>query len=237
MRLFYDENFTANDNILREEESYHCAKVLRLKEGNEIFITDGKGNLHKTSICYVDAKKTTVKVIKTYENYGKLPYDLHIAIAPTKNNDRTEWFVEKATEIGISEITPIICKNSERKIIKTDRLNKIAEAAMKQSYKAYHPQINEQIKFSDFIKNIKAEQTFVAHCEDDGERKYLANEIKKGSSVCILIGPEGDFSTEEIDSAKKAGFIPVTLGDSRLRTETAAVVACDIVSIVNQMKG
>lgn len=234
MRFFYDNTISGQFHTLSEEESNHCARVLRLKPGDEIFIADGQGNLHRSQIETIDHKRTTVQVVETMAEYNKLPYRLHIAIAPTKNMDRLEWFLEKATEIGISEITPIICHNSERKVVKTDRMNRIVEAAMKQSYKAYHPIVNETMKFSDFVKNDCSEQKFVAHCEDDGKRIYLADVVKPRNSVTVLIGPEGDFSHDEIDAALQK-YTPVTLGNSRLRTETAALVACDIVSIVNQM--
>ncbi len=234
MRFFYDNTISGDFHTLSEEESNHCARVLRLKVGDEIFIADGQGTLFRTQIENVDHKHTSVRVVETIAEYNKLPYRLHVAIAPTKNMDRVEWFLEKATEIGISEITPIICKNSERKVIKTDRMNRIVEAAMKQSYKAYHPQINEAVKFTDFVKSDNSEQKFVAHCEDDGKRIYLADVVKPQTSVTVLIGPEGDFSHDEIEMALQH-YVPVTLGQSRLRTETAALVACDIVSIVNQM--
>ena len=234
MRFFYDNTISGEFHTLNEEESNHCARVLRLKAGDEIFIADGQGNLYRSLIETVDHKRTTVKVVETIAEYNKLPYRLHIAVAPTKNMDRLEWFLEKATEIGISEITPIICHNSERKVVKTERMNRIVEAAMKQSYKAYHPIVNEAVKFADFVKNDSSEQKFVAHCEDDGKRIYLADVVKPKTSVTVLIGPEGDFSHEEIEMALKT-YMPVTLGVSRLRTETAALVACDIVSIVNQL--
>jgi 16S rRNA (uracil1498-N3)-methyltransferase len=234
MKLFYDPEISGDFHVLNEEESKHCTKVLRLGNGDEIFLTDGKGNLYKTEILEIHQKKTILKIVETIPDYGKKPYLLHIAIAPTKNTDRLEWFVEKATEIGIDEITLLICKNSERKFTKTDRLNRIAEAAMKQSYKAYHPIINEQIDFAKFIKqNMNYEQKFIAHCEEESEKIYLGKILNKNSSAIVLIGPEGDFNPQEITIAKAAGFVPVSLGESRLRTETAGVVACGIVSVVN----
>ena len=234
MRFFFDNTISGDHHILSEEESNHCARVLRLKIGDEIFIADGKGNLYRSQIENIDNKRTSVHIVETIAEYNKLPYHLHIAIAPTKNIDRMEWFLEKATEIGISEITPIICHYSERKVIKTDRMNRIVEAAMKQSYKAYHPTINDMVKFSDFVKNDCSEQKFIAHCEDNDTRKYLADIVRPKTSVTILIGPEGDFSHDEINLALRH-YTPVTLGNSRLRTETAALVACDIVSIINQI--
>ncbi|MBO7133475.1 MAG: 16S rRNA (uracil(1498)-N(3))-methyltransferase [Bacteroidales bacterium] len=234
MRFFYDNTISGNHHILSEDESNHCARVLRLKVGDEIFIADGQGNLYRSQIENIDHKHTSVRVVETIAEYNKLPYSLHIAIAPTKNMDRMEWFLEKATEIGISEITPIICHNSERKVIKTDRMNRIVESAMKQSYKAYHPKVNEAVKFLDFVKKDCSEQKFVAHCDENSQRTYLADIVKPQASVTVLIGPEGDFSHEEIELALQ-NYKPITLGNSRLRTETAALVACDIVSIINQM--
>lgn len=238
MRFFYDNTISEGFHTftLSEEESNHCTRVLRLKQGDDIYIADGRGNLHHSQIITVDHKRTIVQIIETIKEYNKLPYYLHIAVAPTKNMERMEWFLEKATEIGIAEITPIICHNSERKVIKTDRMNRIVEAAMKQSYKAYHPVVNEAIKFSDFIKSDASDQKFIAHCEDNSNRTYLANIAKPKNSVTILIGPEGDFSHDEIEMTKGC-YIPVSLGDSRLRTETAALVACDIISIINQLNG
>lgn len=236
MRLFYDPEISGDFHVLNEEESKHCTKVLRLGNGDEIYLTDGKGNMYKTEIMELHQKKTILKILETFPEYGKKSYSLQIAIAPTKNTDRLEWFIEKATEIGIDEISPVICKNSERKFIKPDRLNRIAEAAMKQSYKAYHPIINEQTDFVKFIKqSLNYEQKFIAHCEDEYEKIYLGKILKKNSSAIVLIGPEGDFNPQEIELAKAAGFIPVSLGESRLRTETAGVVACGIVSVINEI--
>ena len=235
MQLFYDADI-ANSQILSEEESYHCTKVLRLKNGDEIFITNGIGNLYKAKITEIHQKHTEVEIIETINNFNKHNYFNHIAIAPTKNIDRFEWFIEKATEIGINEITPILCKTSERKIVKQDRLYKIAISAMKQSYKSCLPKINELTTFQEFISKNTALYTnkYIAHCENE-EKIYLGKIIEKQSNYLTLIGPEGDFSTNEILLAKKNNFIPVSLGESRLRTETAGVVVCDIVSIINNL--
>ncbi len=236
MRLFYDPDISGDFHVLKQEESHHCTKVLRLKRGDEVYITDGLGKLYQCEILEIHQKKTLVKINSKTNGKDKRDYRLHIAIAPTKSNDRTEWFIEKATEIGIDEITPIICKNSERKVIKYDRINRVAESAMKQSYKSYHPIINEQINFDKFIKqDFGKVQKFIAHCEKHDDKIYLGNLIEKEGSSVILIGPEGDFNADEIQMAKEAGFIPISLGKSRLRTETAGVIACDIVSIINQI--
>jgi len=236
MRLFYDPDISGEFHVLKQEESHHCTKVLRLKQGDEVFIADGAGKLYQCEILEIHQKKTLLKVNDVREGDDKRNYRLHIAIAPTKSNDRTEWFVEKSTEIGIDDITPIICKNSERKVIKNDRLNRVAESAMKQSYKSYNPIINEQVNFDKFIMQGFGEvQKFIAHCEEHDDKIYLGNLLKKEGSYLILIGPEGDFNADEIQMAKDAGFIPVSLGRSRLRTETAGVVASDIVSIISQI--
>ena len=234
MRLFYDPNIQAGTHVLREDESHHCTKVLRLVVGDTLHITNGKGSTYKCEILVIHQKKTIIKTLELLPNLEHRNYKIHIAIAPTKSIDRFEWFLEKATEIGIDEITPIICKNSERKIIKHARLNRVLESAMKQSHKSYHPILNEQISFSSFLNNdIEAEQKFIAHCENDNNKSYLGNNINKNTSILILIGPEGDFNAEEIELSKKANFLPVSLGNSRLRTETAGIVACNLASTMN----
>lgn len=236
MHLFYDKNIFSDFHVLNEEETRHCVKVLRLNIGDAVYLTDGMGNFYETHIVENHAKKAILKIVKKTENYGKRNFNLHIAIAPTKMNERFEWFVEKSVEIGIDEITPVICGNSERKIIKTERINRVAEAAMKQSYKAYHPQINEQINLEKFLKqNLNYKQKFIAHCSENDNKIYLGSVLEKQSSYLILIGPEGDFTENEIQMCKDAGFVKVSLGESRLRTETAGVVTCSIVSVVNSI--
>ena len=163
------------------------------------------------------------------------PYHLHIAIAPTKNMDRLEWFVEKATEIGISEITPLLCRYSERKVVKLERINKIIVSAMKQSKKSLLPQLNEMISFNDFIKKCEGhDNCFIAHCYNQNKQS-LSQLYLKGNDATIVIGPEGDFSEEEVESALKNGFSPITLGESRLRTETAGIVACHTIQLLNSL--
>jgi len=237
MRLFYDPDIEkVEHHVLREEESHHCTKVLRLKSGDELYITDGNGTMFKCEIVEIHQKRSIVRILESTPDFGKRSYKVHIAIAPTKSNDRFEWFLEKATEIGIDEITPIISKNSERKVIKLARMKRVVESAMKQSYKAYHPIINEQMSFVSFINQSNSETLkFVAHCENDTDKIYLGSEITKKSSILILIGPEGDFNETEINIAKANGYTPISLGGSRLRTETAGVVACDICSVINQI--
>ena len=234
MQLFYNSNIKSNDKtfFFDKEESKHIVKVLRKKESDKIFITNGLGFLFESEIIFASEKKCEVKIIKETFQQPDTFYT-HIAIAPTKMNDRLEWFLEKATEIGIHEITPIICDHSERKVYKIDRAEKIIQAAMKQSLHYYIPKINEPISFSQFVKSNIDGQKFIAHCEET-DKKSFKNEVNKSEKATILIGPEGDFSTKEINLAIENNFIPVTLGNTRLRTETAALVACHTIALINE---
>ena len=233
MHLFYDPSVKGHYHTLDQHESAHCVRVLRLKENDIIFLTDGEGHLHKSKIISANPKKCELQVIETLKDYNKSPYYLHIAIAPTKNIDRFEWFLEKSTEIGIDEITPIICEHSERRIIKHERLNKVISSAMKQSLKAYLPKLNEQTNMRDFLKKADNGLNFLANCQED-PANHLFKNCQKGARTTILIGPEGDFSDEEIASAIQAGYKNISLGTARLRTETAGIVACHTVSVFNQ---
>ncbi len=234
MQLFYNPsiNETATSFVFDKEESKHIIKVLRKKEGDILFVTNGLGYLFQTEITIASDNKCTVK-INSFEQQEKPRFNLHLAVAPTKMNERYEWFLEKATEIGIQEITPIICEHSERKVIKTDRFQKILESAMKQSLHYYLPKLNEPISFKDFIKKENKGQKFIAHCEET-DKKSLKNELKTNEDITILIGPEGDFSVKEIQLALEQNYIPVSLGQTRLRTETAAIVACHSVVFGNE---
>ena len=236
MNLFYNPNVDKDSQEITfdKEESRHVLKVLRLKEGDPLKITNGKGIFFDVEIINTNPKQCVVKVIRT-EFISADNYQLHLAVAPTKLNDRYEWFLEKATEIGISEITPILCEHSERKSIKPERYEKILQSAMKQSLKAYMPLLNPMISFKDFTSSKKDSDEFkyIAHCEDSN-KESLKSVLQPKQKIIILIGPEGDFSSEEIKLAKEAGFIPVALGNSRLRTETAAIVACHSVAFVNE---
>ncbi len=234
MQLFYNAEIQNTDTFFQfdKEESKHIIKVLRKKGGDTIFITDGKGNLFHAEITLESEKKCEVKIIKI-DVFESKNYHLHIAIAPTKINDRLEWFLEKATEIGIDEISPIICDHSERKTFKIDRAVKIIQGAMKQSNQFYLPQINEPISFNDFIKKETNSTKFIAHCEEN-KKDLFKNSFQAHQNILILIGPEGDFSTKEIEIALKNNFIPVSLGNTRLRTETAGVVACHTVALINE---
>lgn len=232
MNLFYTPDIQDQYYQLDEVESKHCIRVLRLQVNDIIHLIDGKGNLYKAKIIDAHPKRCTVECIETHTEFGKLDYDLHIAIAPTKNIDRTEWFLEKCTEIGISEFTPLLCSHSERKVVKHERLFKVVTSAVKQSLKAYHPVLNKLTKFSDLVSSKFDGDKFIAHCYP-GEKTHLKKLCQAKSKCLILIGPEGDFSQQEVELAKVNGFKEISLGDSRLRTETAGVVACNIVNLSN----
>jgi 16S rRNA (uracil1498-N3)-methyltransferase len=234
MQLFYTPDIIDSIYTLDEQESKHCVRVLRMQTGDVLHLIDGKGTLFKAEITKAQIKACTLKVVETFINYQKRNYYLHLAIAPTKNIDRFEWFLEKSTEIGIDEITPLICEHSERKVIKTDRLERVIVSAMKQSVKAYKPILNPIISFSDFIRKEYNNQTcFIAHC-NKGQKENFKHIYKEGQNACVLIGPEGDFTPEEVGIATVKGFNAISLGESRLRTETAGVVACHTVNLINQ---
>lgn len=232
MHLFYTPNLSGDLHQLDEEESKHCSRVLRLVQGDKVSLIDGKGGFYTAEIIDPHPKHTKLKITESIQEYSKRNHYLHIAVAPTKNIDRFEWFLEKATEIGIDEITPIICDRSERKEIKIERLSKIITSAVKQSLKAYHPKLNEACRFKDFI-NKPVGQKFIAHCINS-DKASLNDKIEKQGSYTILIGPEGDFTPTEVECAINAGYVPVSLGTSRLRTETAALEACFEINFLNR---
>lgn len=236
MNIFYTPDITVPDYILSETESKHCISVLRMKSGDEVSLTDGKGNLFKAVITGDHPKKCSLRVTETIKEYCKRQYKLHVAIAPTKNTERFEWFLEKSTEIGIDTVTPIICEHSERRNINHERLVKVITVAMKQSLSAYHPVLHPLQKFNDFIKQGHADNKYIAHCT--GNRKaYISESYEKGNDAVILIGPEGDFSEKEISFAIRNGYKEITLGTSRLRTETAGIVCCSTLQVLNQKQG
>ncbi len=246
MHLFYTSDFSALHPVLSDDEAHHALKVLRLQSRDTFYVTDGKGSLYTTTILSADYKKPRFQVIHTQTDYGKRPYHIHIAVAPTKNSDRTEWLVEKCVELGVDVISFIQCDRSERKHFKTDRLEKIVVSAMKQSLKAYLPEIRVLESLEKFLqihmmnptttfeqkKGNTSEGLFIAHLEE-GKKQYLSGAAQPGGRYCILIGPEGDFSPKEIDLALLRGFLPVSLGESRLRTETAAMYACCTLNTLN----
>ncbi|RZJ67281.1 MAG: 16S rRNA (uracil(1498)-N(3))-methyltransferase [Flavobacterium sp.] len=234
MQLFYNPDISTATQTLSfdKEESRHIVKVLRKTVGDKLFVTNGFGFLFKTEITLASDNKCVVRIVSS-EQQERGVQKLHLAVAPTKMNDRYEWFLEKATEIGISEITPLICDRSERKIVKNERFDKILVSAMKQSGQYYLPKLNESTTFKEFMKQNPNGQKFIAHCLET-DKKSLRNELQKASDATILIGPEGDFSEKEIQLALDNSYIPVSLGNTRLRTETAAVVACHSFVFVNE---
>lgn len=237
MQLFYAPDITPPEYTLGEEESKHCIRVLRLAEGDRLHITDGRGTMYECEIINADARRCTVRVTDRREEFEKMPYRLVMAVAPTKNIDRFEWFLEKATEIGVSEIIPLECAHSERRAIKAERENKVITAAVKQSLKAYHPVLHELTPFRKALAMPFDGRKFIAHCDNAvGEKVYLPSVLGAGENAMIFIGPEGDFSPEEIAEAVRAGCVEITLGHQRLRTETAAVVAVTMAAVTNTAK-
>ena len=235
MLLFYAPDIAVQPQ-LPEQDAQHCLKVLRMKAGDIIHLTDGKGFFYKAAITEAHPKHCKLDILETIPKQPEWTGQISIAIAPTKNMDRTEWFIEKATEIGINRIIFLNCRFSERKEIKLERINKILISAMKQSLKAHLPELQAMTDFNKFIAQPFEGQKFIAHCYP--EEKFLLSKIyQPNENTLILIGPEGDFSEEEIELAINQGFTPVSLGESRLRTETAALTACQIIHIVNQMNG
>lgn len=234
MHVFYTPDIKTDEYLLNEEESRHCTKVLRLGIGAHVHLIDGIGGLYKAEIIGESKRSVILKVIEVQREYQKRGHHLHIAVAPTKNIDRLEWFLEKATEIGIEEITPVICDRSERKVVKEDRLNKVITSAVKQSLQAYHPLINPQTTLDAFLKQQNTSVKMIAHCLDNKPRQYISDLIQPAGSYTILIGPEGDFTSHEIDRALQNGYKPLTLGNTRLRTETAGLAACFEVNYLNR---
>lgn len=232
MNLFYSENISEPVTTLSEEESKHIIRVLRKKTGDNVYFTDGKGYNYECTIIEANPKKCAIEIINKTQGSDKRDYIIHIGIAPTKNISRFEWFIEKATEIGIDCITPIICEHSERKDIKPERLLKVITSAMKQSLKSYLPIFNNKVSFTDFVKNNFEGDKYIAYIDKDVTLE-LSDAYKKGNNALILIGPEGDFSYDEVELAKQHGFTPVKLGKSRLRTETAGIVSCHTISLSN----
>ncbi|MDE6173715.1 16S rRNA (uracil(1498)-N(3))-methyltransferase [uncultured Bacteroides sp.] len=232
MHVFYTPDIQTCAE-LPTEEAQHCVRVLRLNIGDRITLTDGKGHFYNAEISAATNKRCTVNILETIYQEPLWQGHLHVAMAPTKNMDRTEWFAEKATEIGFDELTFLNCRFSERKVIKTERISKILVSAIKQSLKARLPKLNEMTDFNTFISQPFKGQKFIAHCYE-GEKPLLKDVLQKGEDALVLIGPEGDFSEEEVKKAIENGFLPISLGKSRLRTETAALAACHIMNLQNQ---
>jgi len=229
VHLFYTPDITTTLE-LPQEEAAHALRVLRLTEGDEVMLTDGKGSFFRAEIDVISGKRCYVRIVETSTPEPLWQGHLHLALAPTKNMDRIEWFAEKATEIGVDEITFLDCRFSERKVVKIERVEKILVSAMKQSLKPTLPRLNPMTPFMKFIAQPFAGQKFIAHCHE-GEKEPLMQALVPGEDALVLIGPEGDFSPEEVQAAITHGFRPITLGKSRLRTETAALVAVHIMNM------
>lgn len=233
MHVFYTPDIATSPE-LPEEEAGHCLRVLRLGVGDEVMLTDGRGYFYRAVISAATGKRCQVRVTETIEQEPFWRGHLHLALAPTKNMDRMEWLAEKATEIGFDELTFLNCRFSERKVIKTERIEKIVVSAVKQSLKARKPVVNELTDFQRFVAQDFPGQKFIAHCYE-GEKPLLQDVLEPGKDALVLIGPEGDFSPEEVAQAEAAGFQPISLGKSRLRTETAALVAVYLMNLKNAL--
>lgn len=233
MHVFFSERLDGDMIMLSSEESHHALRVLRLREGQEVTLTDGKGKWLRGLLAEVNSKTCLINILDR-RNQPPRPFHLHMVVAPTKNIDRFEWLLEKATECGIDEITPVFCENSERNIIKPDRLEKVLVAAMKQSKRAWLPVLNPAVRLKDFLKQPADGVKMIAHCGPD-QRHQLNDLYVAGQNAIVLIGPEGDFSETEVRQALQAGYLPVTLGDHRLRTETAAIAMCIELNFLNRL--
>ncbi|MCM1022008.1 MAG: 16S rRNA (uracil(1498)-N(3))-methyltransferase [Muribaculum sp.] len=220
---------------LPDEEARHCLRVLRTQAGQCIHVIDGKGHRYTCRVLNTDPRKAVVEIVSKVDVPPVWAAPLTVAVAPTKNIDRIEWLVEKLTEMGIDRIVPLLCRHSERKNVNTDRLERIAISAMKQSLKATLPIIAPLTTIDEFLTTCKSEQKFVGYCADNIERCLLARELRPGLSTALMIGPEGDFSPEEIQQAFNSGFQPISLGEARLRTETAAMAAAQTFHVINML--
>ncbi|MFN6947287.1 MAG: 16S rRNA (uracil(1498)-N(3))-methyltransferase [Cytophagaceae bacterium] len=233
MQVFYSSDISGELNTLSEEESKHCINVLRHKKDDVISVTDGKGNLYKAKIEEAHPKRCAFSVLEKTTSLEK-SYSIHIGFSPTKNIDRTEWFLEKCIELGVDKVSFLLCHHSERKHINPERLQRLAISALKQSLNLRLPELSDMSSFQDFIHSFSGENGFIAYVDQENN-KHLFNEAPKSSNYTILIGPEGDFSPEEVKMALHKGFKAVSLGKSRLRTETAGVVACHCLNLVNEI--
>jgi 16S rRNA (uracil1498-N3)-methyltransferase len=234
MQIFYAPDISGNAYTLDEKESGHCIRVLRMKSGTPVQLIDGKGNLYDAVIVNPDPRKCGIEITGVKREFEKRNYRLHMAISPLKNYERFEWFIEKSVEIGIDEITPVICSNTEKPGIKRERINNLIISAMKQSLKSTLTILNEPCGFNDFIKNTTSGKRLIAHCYNEEARSRIGDIYSKGSDAVVMVGPEGDFSKAEVQAAVKNGFQPVHLGQSRLRSETAGIAACYSIYYLNQ---
>ncbi len=236
MHIFYSSDIIDNKTVLSSEESAHCLRVLRLSKGDKVILIDGKGGMYETVITDPVSGACRLEITSVLPSPPERKHKVHIAIAPTKNMDRFEWFVEKSVEIGIDIITPLLCQRSERRVLKTDRLNKLIISTIKQAMVTKLPVLNELLPYDHFVKNIDSAKgnRFIAHCGET-PRQQLKQVLSPQSDSVVLIGPEGDFTPEELQLAVENRFIPVSLGNNRLRTETAGVVVCTAISILNNL--
>ena len=233
MHIFYSPDIATGYTFLDESESRHCINVLRLSKKETIQITDGQGGLYIAEITDVNPRRCGFRIIESIKDYGKKNYAVHIAIAPTKNINRFEWFLEKATEVGVDEITPLQCKRSERKILKMERLERVILSAMKQAGRAFRPKLNQVTPVNQFLNANTTGSGFIAHCEEV-KKMSLKDCYLPGKNALIMIGPEGDFTPEEIEAAKEKKMQEISLGTGRLRTETAGLIACFTINFLNQ---
>lgn len=236
MQLFYDPAFVPPRHTLGEEESRHCVRVLRLAEGDCLHLTDGRGTLYRCRIVCADPRRCTVEAVETVHGFKPLPYRLVMGVAPTKNPDRFEWFLEKATEVGVTAIVPLETDRSERRVFRPQRGERVITAAIKQSLKAFRPELRPLTPLRQLLEAPFEGRKFIAHCAEartPAGKSYLPAALRPGETALVLIGPEGDFSSEEIDAALACGFEEITLGQQRLRTETAALTAVVMASVVN----
>jgi 16S rRNA (uracil1498-N3)-methyltransferase len=234
MQIFYAPDISGNFYFLDERESKHCIRVLRMVKGTPVKLIDGKGSLFEGVISEPDQKQCKIEINNVIHDFEKKSWYLHIAISPLKNPERFEWFIEKCVEIGIDEITPLVCRNSEKLTVKADRINNIIISAMKQSLKARMPVLNPVIKFNEFISRDHRGMRLIAHCTESAGKKPVGQILAMGEDALFLIGPEGDFTAEEIKLAVEYGFREAHLGTSRLRSETAGIAACHSVYFLNQ---
>ncbi len=239
VRFFYVPD-AENAMELPEEEAQHAVRVLRMQQGDEMVLMDGVGAFYRAEVAEASKKRCFYRIVEKMPQERQWAPHLHLAMSPTKNMDRTEWMAEKATEIGFDELTFLKCQFSERTVVKSERVDRILVSAMKQSHKAWKPVLNEMVDFKSFVKSdvcARYEKKFICHCYDEidlGEKIELKDAVKAGEDTLVLVGPEGDFSVEEVKLAETLGFQSVSLGKSRLRTETAALVAVHIMNFINQ---
>ena len=232
-QFYYSDHIFNETIILPEDEAHHVLKVLRKHQGDSIFVVDGKGGWFETVLDSDNIKNCKLRIIDRKEEFGKPNHYIHIAMAPPKSHDRAEWFIEKAVEIGVQEISFVLTRNSERNNIKLNRIKRRAVSSMKQSLKAYLPQINDMLSFGDFVETCTNPEKYMGYL-GDGNTNFLSRIAKPENNYCVLIGPEGDFALEEVEHALTFGFQCISLGDSRLRTETAGLAACHILNITNE---